>query len=963
MALQDNGLPPVLHADSLQDRALHRTVHMFRVRLLGTPHVDSSRGAIPQGPRRVAMLAALAASGPGGLTRDKLVTLLWPDGDADRSRRNLSQLLYAMRTELGAELVEGTGTLRLDTTQCEADVLTFDAAIAEKRWADALAAYGGPFLDGFHLAESAEFSQWVDVERDRRSAQARTAAVRVAEAVAADDPGTRATAWRRALALDPLSASLTLRLMEALAAHGDRAGAIRIAEQHATLLKSELEAAPDAAVSKRAEELRRTPAEARGVAPSPNAPVTVAAPASAAVADGAADRPVDGVADRVADPSPGRGSGGMRRRVLLAAGALLLAAGAVAWTLRSPARLDAEDYVLIARFENRTADTLLTHTLAAAVAAAMQQSAFVVPLPRSRVSAAMRRMQRVDSTEFLPLDIAREVAERESVRFVIAGELVAVGTARELITRILEPATGRIVAAHTFSVPSDSLLLDAIDRAARTLRRDLGEARSSVNASRPLPDVTTASLGALHEYALALDAERRNHSLAYRTFLQRAVALDPDFAAAHAKLAESFALNNDVPSSTRHGDRALALAEQLPLPEALRIRMSVAWSRGDRESTVSLARTYLAVRPRDFIAWTRLAFSLFSAGQHVEARQAYATADRLTPLSNGSVLNWGSSWLSAARRGRSVAEFDSARAYYERAFRGDSTLEFDTFFNHQYGTILLGVGLPDSARATYQRMHTRSDLDRARALRSLAYLDAYLGEWATVADRFAEAADIGTRQQQWTTAIRNEALVGESFVALGDRARAARPLARATTIALREPIEARMIAFIALAQVRAADLADARQLRDRMRALARPEHDAEQAALAFVDGAIELAAGNGVRAQEIIEGGFRRDSTNLQGRILRARALEASGSDSAALLAWDAVASVFEFGGEGQFEWQFVDAERARLLERLGRPDEASTALRRLVARYPSRANAIEPVVLSEARARLRRLETRRPGS
>lgn len=75
---------------------------MFRLRLLGTPHLEGNAGIVQQGPRRIAILAALAASGPAGLTRDKLIALLWPEGEDERSRRNLSQLLYAMRTELGA---------------------------------------------------------------------------------------------------------------------------------------------------------------------------------------------------------------------------------------------------------------------------------------------------------------------------------------------------------------------------------------------------------------------------------------------------------------------------------------------------------------------------------------------------------------------------------------------------------------------------------------------------------------------------------------------------------------------------------------------------------------------------------------------------------------------------------------------------------------------------------------------
>jgi len=916
--------------------------------LLGTPHLEGRTGITPQGPRRIAILASLAASGPGGLTRDKLIALLWPEGEDDRSRRNLSQLLYAMRTELGADLVDGTGTLRLDPALCTADVMEFDAAVASRLDADAVRIYTGPFLDGFHLAESSEFSQWADVERERRITQVRAAALRVAEA--ANGSADAAPAWRKALALDPLNAPIAMKLMDALVAGGDRSGALRVAEQHAALARTELEGDADPKVLAKATEIRRT-----GAASGPAASVPAATPAPEAPSPG-----VESAAGAPAASGPIRPRA--RRRALLAAGVLVVAVlGIVAWTRRPRAPLADDEFVLIAQFVNQTPDSLIDHTLSPAVAAALQQSAFVVPLPRSRVTAAMRRMNRADSTEFLPLATAREVAEREHVRFVIAGELLAVGVARRLITQVIEPATGRVVAARSFAVASDEHVLDAIDLAARQLRRDLGEARSSVAASRPLPEVTTSSLAALREYGLAMDAERRSLTGASAAYFNRAVQIDPDFAAAHVKLAEIHALNNDVPNSRREGDRALELAERLPMAEQLRIKSSVAWSRGDREAMVAYGRTYVELRPRDFTAWVRLGFTLFSAGQHTEAIAAYAKADQLSPLSPGSVLNWGTAWMSRARQSQQRVDFDSARAYYERAFRGDPSLEYDSFYNHQYGTILLWVGIPDSARATFMRMRTRSDLDRARAERSLAYLDAYEGDWTSVAGRLADAADIGTQKAQWTTAVRNDALVADAYLMLGDRRRAEPALRRAAKVALREPLEARVIAFVALAHLRAGELATAKRLRDRMRALARPEHDAEQAALSFVDGAVELASGNAALAHERIVAGVRRDSTNAQGRILLARSFEADGQDAAALAAWDAVAATNEYGAEGQFEWQFADAERGRLLERIGRRDDAVNALRQLVARFPARAGALEPPILSDARDRLRRLEAAAP--
>ena len=175
---------------------------MFRLRLFGTPQLEGPAGLIPTpGPRRFALLASLAAAGTAGLTRDKLVARLWSEADDDRAKRNLSQLLYAMRTELGADLVEGTGTIRLHPSTVWCDVAAFDAAVAARDDATALELYRGPFLDGFHLADAPEFSDWADTERDRRSRTARTAAVRAAEQAAqvtSADPHAVSGAWDRA---------------------------------------------------------------------------------------------------------------------------------------------------------------------------------------------------------------------------------------------------------------------------------------------------------------------------------------------------------------------------------------------------------------------------------------------------------------------------------------------------------------------------------------------------------------------------------------------------------------------------------------------------------------------------------------------------------------------------------------------------------------------------------------------
>ena len=56
---------------------------------------DGSRleGAAAQ-PKRLALLAVLAASGGKGTAREKLIALLWPEADDERARRNLAQAVY-----------------------------------------------------------------------------------------------------------------------------------------------------------------------------------------------------------------------------------------------------------------------------------------------------------------------------------------------------------------------------------------------------------------------------------------------------------------------------------------------------------------------------------------------------------------------------------------------------------------------------------------------------------------------------------------------------------------------------------------------------------------------------------------------------------------------------------------------------------------------------------------------------
>ena len=239
---------------------------MLRLRTLGGLSIERGGGdASPTGAtaarRRLALLATIAAAEPRGVPRERVLALFWPESDTERARHALDQTIYSLKRDgAGASLVLGREELTLNPSEIVCDLVEFRAALATGRLTEAVALYGGPFLDGVHLSGLSEFEHWVDEQRSRIANDAEGALERLAsEAAARGDHRAAAEWWRRLAALDPRKTRVIVGLMTELAASGDRAGALRQAEVYRTLVQDDLEADPNPAVSSLAERLRREP--------------------------------------------------------------------------------------------------------------------------------------------------------------------------------------------------------------------------------------------------------------------------------------------------------------------------------------------------------------------------------------------------------------------------------------------------------------------------------------------------------------------------------------------------------------------------------------------------------------------------------------------------------------------------------------------------------------------------------
>jgi TolB-like protein len=234
------------------------------IRSFGSPAVEGPSGALggcAAQRQALALLTLLGAAGERGLSRDKLVALLWPETDSRRAGHRLSQLLHALRGTLGEDaILSRAGEIRLNPGRIASDVAQFKASRCRGELERAVAAYSGPFMDGFFLDGSPEFERWLETERAglfRAYGEAlETLAI---DAESGSDRASASRWWALLAQHEPLSSRVIMRLMAALAAHGDRAEALQQAQRYEVGVGRDLEAAPNPAVLALADRLRRGP--------------------------------------------------------------------------------------------------------------------------------------------------------------------------------------------------------------------------------------------------------------------------------------------------------------------------------------------------------------------------------------------------------------------------------------------------------------------------------------------------------------------------------------------------------------------------------------------------------------------------------------------------------------------------------------------------------------------------------
>ncbi len=409
-------------------------------------------------------------------------------------------------------------------------------------------------------------------------------------------------------------------------------------------------------------------------------------------------------------------------------------------TLVASGVLEERERLVLAQFANTTSDTTLAGTVTELFHIDLTQSPTVSVLEASQVGAVLRRMNRDPNQELTPA-LATEVAEREGIKAVLAGEIRPLGSGYVVSARLVAVATGDVLWAGREAAGGADGIIESVDRLSASLRKRVGESLRSVRSDPPLDRVTTRSTVALRKLVEGTRASELGDADRAIALLEEAIVEDSGFAMAWRKLA---VVLNNAGRDAHRAESAFAMALRLGdrLTERERYLTQGTYfqlAANDIPAAIGAYRSVLARYPDDQIALNNLAVIYDNLGRAEEA---------------------------AELRLRSVALGHAPAATYQNAVislyelgKRDSALRILDLYAEEYpdhpmmlacrAAFASAAGLYDSAQATLEHMRSMQ-----RGNPQMEMVASFgLANLATVRGRIGE----GTRQRQIARARAEEA--------------------------------------------------------------------------------------------------------------------------------------------------------------------------------------------------------------
>jgi len=320
-----------------------------------------------------------------------------------------------------------------------------------------------------------------------------------------------------------------------------------------------------------------------------------------------------------------------RRFLWTGAGAVVALGLAIAGWLFLPRHahaLNEKDTIVLADFTNSTGDAVFDDALKQALAVDLGQSPFLNILSDGKVRATLQQMTHSPS-ERLTEETAREVCQRAGSKAFISGSIAGLGNQYVIGLNAINCATDDPLAREQVQAAGKEKVLDALGNAATRLRSELGESLRSVQKfDVPLDQAMTPSLEALKAFSVG----RKKDVAAAIPFYERAIELDPNFAAAYSRLGVAYNNLGQPARASEYITKAFQLRDHASERDKLHIASSYYLVvTGQIEKAIKTYELWTQSYPRDWLPYLNMGAAYSFIGKYENSAEVTGESLKLYP--------------------------------------------------------------------------------------------------------------------------------------------------------------------------------------------------------------------------------------------------------------------------------------------------------------------------------------------
>jgi len=285
-------------------------------------------------------------------------------------------------------------------------------------------------------------------------------------------------------------------------------------------------------------------------------------------------------------------------------------------------RVPGKKPVAVMYFENQSSDRdldWLREGMADMLVTNLSRSKTLTVLSRQQLHLLLKRVGRED-VERLRLDEAQEIARRARAEVVVMGSFARLGEKTRIDAALHDVGAGHLLAAESLIADKPEQILTQIDLLSFKLASRLGAAMIESEPNPHLAEAMTNNLDAYRYYSLAMEQTQMFQFHEAIALLEKALALDPQFAMAHARIGYVYAVRmGQGDKAGPHLGKALALADQLSEKDKLFITAWQANAAHDTARAIDVYHDLTARYPMETEAYQRLSVLLQTQNRNEEA--------------------------------------------------------------------------------------------------------------------------------------------------------------------------------------------------------------------------------------------------------------------------------------------------------------------------------------------------------